>query len=248
METSHVQVRSSLKQTELRFALRARRSPHKEPAIYTLTNKISRIEFDPPVELDEIETRFYGTDSIDNLSHIFQQMALSPPSMSPAQLSQRALNESMEFITSTLQRCRDIHGHTSSLSREVRTQAFLERVQNLLSQAPVAQNIASSAPRGQGQLNPRYSRGSTDSGIASFAEFDIDVDTSWEPDRNCSNLGKVALLPVRSMSLSKEKNVQLGKTHFCIYAVSWQTLGRLGSHKCKQVPHSLPPYQPPRPF
>lgn len=180
----------------------------------------TRIEFDPPVELDEIETRFYGTESIDNLRQIFQQMALSPPFMSPAKLSQRALNESVGFITSTLQRCRDIHGHTSSLSREVRTQAFLERVKYLLSQPPVVQNMTLATLRGQSQLNPRYHRGSNDSGIASFGEFDIDVDTSLEPDRNCLNLGKAALLPFRSMPLSHEKNKKLGKTHFSIHVVT----------------------------
>lgn len=220
MERSRGQVRSSLKQTEPRSASRARRAPHKKSAIFTVTNKILRIEFDPPVELDEIETRFYGTESIDNLRQIFKQMALSSAFMSPNQLSQRALNESVGFITSTLQRCRDIHGHTSSLSREVRTRAFLERVQNLLSQPPVVQNMTLATLRGQSPPSPRYHRGSNDSGIASFGDFDIDVDTSWEPDRNCLNLGKAALLPVRSMPLSKEKNVKLGKTHFGIHVVT----------------------------
>lgn len=172
------------------------------------------------MELDEVEIGFYGTDSIDDLSYVFQQMALSPPSMSPAQISQRALNESVEFITSTLQRCRDIHGHTSSLSRQARMQAFLQRVQSFHLQSPVGQRMASTTPRRQNQMNPRYSRESNDSAIASFTESDIDVDTFWESDQNCSNVGHAALGPIKSMALSKDNNVQLGKTHFSIYVVT----------------------------
>lgn len=163
--------------------------------------------------------RFYGTESIDNLSQIFHQMALSPPSLSPAQLFQRALNESIGFIISTLQECRDIHGHTSSLCREARTQGFLQRVRNLHLQPPIAQNMASTTPGEQEQLHYRYSGVSHDSGIA-FPESDIDENTFYEPDQNCSSIGKAGSLRVRDMALSKEKNVQFGKTHFGIHVVT----------------------------
>lgn len=69
-------------------------------------------------------------------------------------------------------------------------------------------------------MNPRYSRESNDSAIASFTESDIDVDTFWESDQNCSNMGQAALLPVKSMALSKDKNARLGKTHFRIHVVT----------------------------
>lgn len=195
--------------------------PHGKRGLSTFTNNKACVEFDPPVELDEVEIRFYEMDSIDNLSQVFQQMALSPPSMSPAQLSQRALNESVGFITSTLQRCRDTHGHTSSLSREARAQAFLEHVQHFHLQPPVVQNMASTIPQRQNQSNPRYSRESNDSGIGSFTESDLDVDIYWESDQTCSNLAQAALLPVTSMALSKDKNVQFGKTHFGRLEAVW---------------------------
>lgn len=172
------------------------------------------------MELDEVETQFYGTGSVDDLSDVFQQIALSPRSMSPSQLSRQALSKSAGFIYSTLKSCRDTHGHTFSLSREARDREFLERVQNLHFQPPVVQNLDSTAPCIQPQVNPRYSRESHDSGIASFIESEIDLDNPWEPLHGCSDLGKAALLSAGSMALSSEGDVlQFGKTHFRIHFV-----------------------------
>ncbi|KAG8161105.1 hypothetical protein KVR01_009369 [Diaporthe batatas] len=128
--------------------------------------------FDPPVELDEVETRCYGLESVDYLSEVFQQIALSSPKLSPRELSQRALSGSVGFIASTLQRCRDLHGHTPSSSRQAKTQEFLERVQNISFEAPRVQAWASDSPteRSPGSPSQVHSQQSHDSGIALLAE------------------------------------------------------------------------------
>ena len=178
------------------------------------------------MELDEVEMRFYGTDSIDKLSHAFQQITLSPRLVSPSQLSQQALNKSVGFIASTLQSCRDIHGHTYSSSREARSHEFIERVQNLRLQPPAVQNLNPTTPCTQTQVNPRYSRESHDSGIASFAESDTDLGISWELHQGCSDLGKTALLSVRSTALPTEKKTQFGETPFGMHVVIYFRLHR----------------------
>lgn len=192
------------------------------PYRFALTQVILCVDFDPPVELDEVETRCYGSESLDFLTRAFQQIILSSPQLSPGELSQRALDESMGFITSTLQRCRDLHGHTPSLSREARTHQFLERVQSLSLQAPQDQTWASNTSTDRimaphNHLNPRYSPQSNDSGIASLAESDIDLSTPWKPVQGFSSLGKVSSLPfswVKPMALSKAQDDEFDMANF----------------------------------
>ncbi|KAI7782171.1 hypothetical protein LA080_013847 [Diaporthe eres] len=176
-------------------------------------------EFDPPVELDEVETQFYGPDSFDNLSHTFQQIALHHPRLSPGQLSQRALNELVAFIVSTLQRCRDLQSHTASLIREARRQEFVDRVQNLRLQASEVQSLGSTTPPRQilapdNQVNPKYSRESHDSGIASFSESDIGVNVPGKPDQGCSNLSNAAFSPSRDVTPFRDQNHQFENISF----------------------------------
>lgn len=176
------------------------------------------------MELDEIEARFYGSDSVDILSQTFQEIALSRPQLSPGQLSKRALNETVAFIASTLQRCRDFKGHTSSLSREAKKQGFLERIEELNLQAPVVQSLVSSTPprqilAGDSQVNPKYSGRSHDSAIASFTESDIDMNLPLKPEQDCSSLGKAAVSPARHVTLFRWPNDKFDKTNFGMHAV-----------------------------
>lgn len=165
------------------------------------------------MELDEVEMRFYGSDSVDNLSQAFQRIALATSQLSPGQLCQRALTESAGFIASTLQSCRDLHGHTCSLTRESRTKGFLDCIQNLRLQAPAVQSLAWTTPPRQilgpgNQVNPRYSRESHDSGISSFSESDFEMSMPWKPGQ-CSELGKAAVLQARATVFSMGRNEHL---------------------------------------
>lgn len=176
------------------------------------------------MELDEVESRCYGSDSVDDLNRAFQQILLVSPQLSPGELSQRALNESVGFIASTLQRCRDLYGHTPSSSREARTQQFLERTQNLYFQTLQVQTWASDAsiewvlaPRNH--LNPRYSRQSNDSGVASLAESDINLNIPWKSVPGRSNLGKAPSSSFKPVALSMAQEDGLDITNFGMYLV-----------------------------
>lgn len=154
--------------------------------------------------------RFYGSESVDNLSQAFHRIALATSQLSPGQLCQHALNESAGFIASTLQSCRDLHGHTYSETRESRTKGFVDRVQNLCLQAPEVQSLVSTTPprqilAPQNQVNPRYHRESHDSGISSFSESDFEMSMPWKPGR-CSELGKAAVLQARAMVFSRGRS------------------------------------------
>lgn len=209
------------------------------------------------MELDEVETRFYGSDSFDNLSHTFQQIAFHHPRLSPGQLSQRALNESVGFIASTLEICRDEQGHTASLIREARRREFVEGIQNLRMQAPEVESSGSATSPRQilapdSQVDPWYSGESQiprecqtqDSGIA-FSETDIETNVPKKPDQGCSNLGNAAFSPSRDVTPFREQNQYFDKINFGMFAATNSEPN--GSHILKQVPRLTQPGQPPHP-
>lgn len=176
------------------------------------------------MELDEVESTFYGSDTIEGLNHDLQQIALENPHISPWEFFQRALKESANFLVCTLQSCRELQGHAPSLSRNARVHKFLERVQHLSSKEPQSQDWSSGVLASRSHLFPRPHRQSNDSGIASYADSDIDVNIPWKPGKGIPKPVPAYLSLFEPVCLPQEHNGEFSPTSFGLHgAASFET-------------------------